>query len=142
LGAGAAPPQIRARMIELAGTLGWLSPADQRAEVIRMIGDLLAGRSVGAADVDLVCSLNKDHELDQERHLLSLSPSQADKVTHAAALACLGSAEGRARVLQALTSRDEAEVQIAVVYLRHRPITDVAELRVVASGITRMTRSG
>ena len=35
-------PQIRARMILLAGTLGWLSPADQRAELVRMIGDLLA----------------------------------------------------------------------------------------------------
>ena len=35
-------PQIRARMIPLAGTLGWLSPADQRAELVRMIGDLLA----------------------------------------------------------------------------------------------------
>jgi hypothetical protein len=135
-------PQIRARMIELAGTLGWLSPADQRAELVRMIGDLLAGRSIGVADVDLFCSLNKDHELDQERHRLSLSPSQADKVTHAAALACLGSAESRARVLQALTSRDEAEVQIAEVYLGHRPITNVAELRVIASGITRMTGSG
>ena len=107
-----------------------------------MIGDLLAGRSIGAADVDLFCSLNKDHELDQERHRLSLSPSQADKVTHAAALACLGSAESRARVVQALTSRDDTEVQIAEVYLGHRPITDVAELRAVASGITRMTGSG
>ena len=54
----------------------------------------------------------------------------------------MGSDEGRARVLQALTSRDDAEVQIAEVYLGHRPITDVDELRVVASGITRMTGSG
>ena len=86
--------------------------------------------------------MNEDHALDQERHRLSLSAAQADKVTHAAALACLGSAEGRARVLQALTSSDDAEVQIAEVYLGHRPITDVDELRVVASGIARMTGSG
>ena len=135
-------PQIRARMIQLAGTLGWLSPPDQRAELVRMIGDLLERRSIGAAEVDLICSLNRDHELDQERHRLSVSPSQAEKVTHAAALACLGSDEGRVRVLHALTSRDDAEVQIAEVYLGHRPITDVNELRVVASGITRMTGSG
>ena len=32
-------PQIRARMIQLAGTLGWLSPAEQRAELVRMVGD-------------------------------------------------------------------------------------------------------
>ena len=43
---------------------------------------------------------------------------------------------------QALTSRDDAEVQIAEVYLGRRPITDVNEIRVVASGITRMTGSG
>lgn len=135
-------PRIRARMIRLAGTLGWLSPADQRAELVRMIGDLLKRRSIGAAEIDLICSLNKDHELDQERHRLPVSPSQTASVTDAAVLACLGSTESRARVLQALTSRDDAEVQIAEVYLGHRPITDVAELRVVASGITRMTGSG
>lgn len=43
---------------------------------------------------------------------------------------------------QELTSRDDAEVQIAEVYPGHRPITDLNELRVVASGITRMIGSG
>ena len=135
-------PQIRARMIDLAHALGWLSSADRRAELVRMIGDLLARPSIGVAEVDLFCSLNGDHALDEERYRLSVSPSQADKVTHAAALACLGSAASRARVLQALTSRDDAEVQIAEVYLGHRPINDVNELRAIASGITRMTGSG
>ena len=86
--------------------------------------------------------MNERHELDRERHRLQPSPLQADKVNNAAALACLGSAAGRARVLRALTSHDDEEVQIAQVYLSHRPITDVDELRVVASGITRMTGSG
>jgi hypothetical protein len=136
-------PQIRARMIQLAGTLGWLSLPEQRAELVRMIGDLLARSSIGSAEIDLICSLNKDHELDQERYRLSsLSTSQFDKTTDAAALACLGSGEGRARVLQALTSRDDAEVQIAEVYLGYRPITDVNELRVIANSITHMTGSG
>jgi hypothetical protein len=134
-------PRIRARMIQLAGTLGWLSPPDQRAELVRMVGDLLERKSVGTAEVDLVCSLNKDGELDQERQRLSLSPAEADKVTHAAVLGCLGSADGRARVLRALTDGDDAEVRIAEVYLGHRPITDVGELRVVASAIARMTGS-
>jgi hypothetical protein len=135
-------PQVRARMIQLAGALGWLSPAEQRAELVRMIGDLLKRKSIGSAEVDLICSLNQEGELDQERYRLSLSPEETGPVTHAAALACLGSAEGRAVVLQSLTSPHDAEVQIAEVYLRHRPITDVNELRVVVSGITRMTGSG
>ena len=97
---------------------------------------------MGSSEVELICALNDGHELDQERHRLKPSPAQADKVDNAAALACLGSAHGRARVLLALTSPDDDEVQIAQVYLSHRPITDVDELRVVASGITRMTRSG
>jgi hypothetical protein len=135
-------PRIRARMIQLAGTLGWLSPAGQRAELVRMVGDLIARRSVGASEVELICSLNEGRELDQESARLRPSPVQANKAGNAAALACLGSGEGRARVLRALTSHDDEEVQIAQVYLGHRPITDVGELRVVASGITRMTVSG
>ena len=135
-------PQVRARMIHLAGTLGWLAPQDERAELARMIGDILGRRSVGAAEVDLICALNKDHELDQERYRLSLLPADADKAAHAAALGCLGSPEGRARAIQALTSSDDTEVQIAEVYLGHRPITDVDEIRLVASGIARMTESG
>ncbi len=63
-------------------------------------------------------------------------------MNNAAALACLGSGEARARVLRALTSQDDDEVQMAQVYLRHRPMTDVDELRIVASGITHMKVSG
>ena len=45
-------------------------------------------------------------------------------------------------MLQALTTLgNEAEAEIAEVYLAYRPITDVAELRVVANGITRMAGS-
>ena len=135
-------PRTRARMIRLAGSLGWLSPSDQRAELVRMVGDLIARSSIGTSEVELICALNERNELDQERHRLQPSPLQANNVNNAAALACLGSAEGRARVLQALTSRDDAEVQIAEVYLGRRPITDVDELRVVARGITRMAGSG
>jgi hypothetical protein len=133
-------PRIRARMIRLAGALGWLSPSVERAELMRMVGDLLRRDAVGAAEVDMICSLNKDHELDQER--LSLAPATAaGNVAQAAVLGCLGSAEGRARVLQALTDGDDAEVGLAEVFLAHRPIVDVGELRAVASAITHMTGS-
>jgi hypothetical protein len=134
-------PQVRARMIQLAGTLGWLSPPDRRAEIVRMIGDLLGRKSIGPAEIDLICSINRNRELDQERYRLSLSSSQTNEVAHAAALACLGSAESRARVLRALTTGDDAESLIAEIYLVHRPITDVNEFRAVAIGIPRMSGS-
>jgi hypothetical protein len=134
-------PAVRARMLAVAGSLGWLSPAEKRAELMRMIGEQLARNAVSAADVDLVCALNKDRDLDQERHRLQLSPTQASKVSSAAVLACLGSEEARAQMLLALTSRSDEEVQIAQVYLRHQPIADVNELRVLTSGIARMNGS-
>jgi hypothetical protein len=134
-------PQVRARMIQLAGELGWLSPPDQRAELVRMIGDLLGRRSIGPADIDLICSMNRNRELDQERYRLSLSLSQSNEVANAAALACLGCAESRARVLRALTTGDDAESLIAEIYLIHRPITDVNEFNAVATGILRMSGS-
>src|SRR5437660_1723425 len=134
-------PAVQARMLELAANLGWLSPAEKRAELTRMIGDQLARNALSPADVDLVCAVNKDHELDQELDSLRVAPAQAIKVSHAAVLACLGSTEARAQVLLALTSPNDEEVQIAQVYFQHRPITDVNELRVVTSGIARMNES-
>jgi hypothetical protein len=134
-------PAVRARMIGLAANLGWLSPAEKRAELMRMIGDQLARNAVSPAEVDLACALNKDHELDQELVRLQLPPAQADKVPHAAVLACLGRTEAHARVLRALTSPNDEEVQIAQVYLHHRPIDDATELRGVATGIARMNGS-
>ena len=77
----------------------------------------------------------------QDLHRLQPSPAQADKVANAAVLACLGSAAGHARVLRALTSPNDDDVQIAQIYLRHRPLADANELRVVATGITRMSGS-
>ena len=134
-------PAVRARMVELARSLGWLSAADQRAELMHMIGDRLAESAVSSAEVDLVCALNKDHQLDQELNRLQVPPAQADKVAHAAVLACLGSAEAHARVLRALSSSDDEEVQIAQIYLHHRPIADATELRDVAAAIARMKGS-
>ena len=45
------------------------------------------------------------------------------------------------RVLQALVGTNDEDVQIAQVYLRHRPIADVNELRLVATGVARMRNS-
>ena len=134
--------RTRARMIALAGELGWLTPAERRAELGRMVADMIARGTIGPPDIELFCSLNKDHELDGERDRIRTTAQQADKVNNAAALACLGGAEARARVLRALTSASDAEVELASVYLAHRPMTDVGELRGVATGIARMPGSG
>lgn len=134
-------PEIRSRMVHVARSLGWLSAEQEKTESARMIGDLLAGNAIGSAEVDLVCSLNKDRELDDELDRIKLSPGQKESISDAALLACLGSTEGRQRVLQALTARDDADVEIARVYLRHHPIADVNELRDVAGRIARMSES-
>jgi len=63
-------------------------------------------------------------------------------VTHAAVLACLGSAQAHERTLRALTSSRDEEVAIAQVYLRHRALVDVDEVRAVTSSIARMTTGG
>ncbi len=132
-------PAMRARMIELAGTLGWLSPAAQRAELMRMIGDEIARNAVSVAEVDLACALNRDYALTPESGVLALSTAAAGRARNAALLACLGSDTARARVLHALTSGNDEEAQMAQVYLQYRPIADAGELRGVTMGVVRMT---
>jgi len=129
----------RTRMLGVAGELGWLSAAQQRAEMVRALDERLARSTTTAADVDLVCTLNRDGALDALLTDLKVTPSRS--VAQSALLACLGSEPARARVLQALTSPSDDDVQMAQVYLRHRPIVDPAELRVLAAGITRMQGS-
>jgi hypothetical protein len=130
-------PAVRVRLISLAQAFGWLDEAQRRAELIQMVGDLLASRAAGFGEVDLICGLNRERQLDPEAHRLQAAATGGGRAADAA-LACLGSADSRARVLAALASRDEREVQIAQAYLRHHPITDSGELRRVAMDIARM----
>lgn len=132
-------PAIRIRMIALARTVGWLNTGEQQAELTLTIRDVLAGDNVGFGEVELICGLNKDRELDAALH--KVSPPRA-RPAHSAALACLGSAEARSAVLRSLSGPDEGAVQVAQAYLRHRPITDAAELRDTTLGITRMKGGG
>jgi len=129
-------PMERARLIEVAADLKWLSPEERRAELVQMIVDQLARSSVSAADVDLVCRLNRDRALN---HALNRLPAAGDDVGHAAVRACLGSEDDESQVVQALASGRDADVQIAQVYLRHHPIADVNEVREIASRIVRMS---
>ena len=132
-------PPLRARMIKLAHKLGWLSVEAEREELLRLAQDLLAGGRISSAEVDLVCSLNRDHTLDAELRRIRPAPGVDDAVPADAILACLGNVDARPRVLQALTGANSEAVQIAQVYLQHRPIADVGELRSVAARVAQMT---
>jgi hypothetical protein len=134
-------PVVRARMIKLASHLGWLSPDEERTELVRLINERLERDAVGPADVDLACELNGDGELENEFNRLRQLSAPSLTVGQAAILACLGSVSARAQVIRALTSLDAGEAQIAQAYLHRRTITDAAELRELTSRIAGMTDS-
>ena len=128
--------RVRARMIDVALRLHWLTPPQRRDELVALLGERLAARAIGVGDVDLACALNRDGELTGERSRL---PAATSRVGAAAILACLGSEPAHARVLQALSSANDDDVALAQMYLQHRPIADVAELRQLASGVVSMS---
>jgi hypothetical protein len=130
---------IRARMTAVARDLGWLSPAEYRIEIARMIQDLLARPTMTAAEVDLICALNDNRSLDPALGRLDPSLVAGNRVDRAAALACLGSPEHHDRMLLALTSTNPDEARMAEVYFHRRPITDPDELRIVTASIARMS---
>lgn len=132
-------PGVRARMLSLARALGWLTPDQHRAELVAMFAERVARNSVGSREVDLACSLNQDRQLSEAVGRLQISPDDAAKASNAAMLACLGSKEGHAQVLRALTSSNEQDVEIAQIYLRYRPLVDAGELRAATAGIARMS---
>jgi hypothetical protein len=134
-------PSVRLRLIDLARDVGWLSERERREEQAQMLRALLARDMVGVPEVDLACSLNKDHQLDG---LFSASGLTAwlNDVPRAAMQACLGSAESRAPTLLGLISSSEADVRAAQAYLRHRPMNDPTELRRVAAAVAAMEPGG
>ncbi|MEJ5989277.1 hypothetical protein WG902_04715 [Ramlibacter sp. PS3R-8] len=130
-------PDTRARMIGVAHAVGWLNAQQRRDELLQMMGEMLAQKSVAGTDVGLACTLNKDGALDGALDRLA-RPGQADSVGHSAVLACMGSTEARTQALKGLVSPDDADVRVAQFYLRHRPITDADELRAVTRAIAGM----
>ncbi len=128
-------PAVRARLLTLARDLGWLSAEARWGELAQMLGQLQDRSTLGITEVDLACVLNQEHDLD------NASKPGVPGIAHAAVRACLGSAEGHTRTLEGLVSQNTADVQIAQAYLRHRPLTDGAELRRVAEAIVRMSPS-
>ena len=129
-------PVTRARMIDVAHDLGWLSVGQRRQELVAMLGDVMARKEVAAPDVDLACTINKSGELNAA---LDAQSARADDAGHAAVLACLGNREARERVLARLASPADADVRIAQAYLRHRPLEEATELRGMTLAIARMS---
>lgn len=128
----------RVRMTDVAHSLGWLSSSQHRNESARILQDLVQ-RPMSVADVDQVCKLNRKGDFDGELVNMVFSPPHS--VGRAAALACLGSEEDRDRMLVALSSANERDIEMAEVYFHHRPIVDAGELRLVSSGIVKLGKS-
>ncbi|MES2936402.1 MAG: hypothetical protein V4864_01890 [Pseudomonadota bacterium] len=134
-------PRTRARMVDVAHALGWLSQDERRAELAAMFGGLLARKSSSGTDVDLACTLNKKRELDGLLDGIAVAAPQREDVGHSGILACMGSADAHARMLKGLVSPADADVRIAQTYLGHRPIADAQELRTVTRAIAAMNGS-
>jgi hypothetical protein len=133
-------PSVRARMIEVARRLGWLSPTEQRAELIATLQSMLASGMPGSADVALACALNGDGRLSDEYRQTKWS-GPATALPHTAVRACLGDPQAHSRVLRALTSASDDEVEIAQVYVHHRPLAEGDEVHAFAKDIARMSGS-
>ncbi|HZZ92915.1 MAG TPA: hypothetical protein VFE23_10145 [Usitatibacter sp.] len=129
-------PALRLRMVALARDVGWLDAQGERAEQRSLVRDVVSDPSMAYGEVELVCGLNAGHALDGA--LDGSPPLRTLSLAQAAGVACLGSPEARTRVLKALASPHEAEVQVAQAYLRHRPIEDANELRGLAIDVSRM----
>jgi hypothetical protein len=135
-------PAVRMRMVALARNIGWLTPAQEEVEFVRMLADRMARDLVGQDDVNLACARGREHPNEAAFQSLAAGALKTAKVANAAALACLGNAEAHARVVRAVTSPNAGDVAIAQAYLRQRPLKESGELRALASAIGSMTASG
>lgn len=131
-------PAVRARMIALAQTLGWLSAGDVRDELARMWGEQLASGAITPADVDLACRLNAHGDYDGIVPFVPYGVPQPQAPAQAAVLACLGNADARDEVVRALTSPDGRDAAFAQAYLRRRPLDDGGEVRALVADIARV----
>ena len=129
-------PAVRVRMARL-GANGWAgSRATRSARWSSRWSPIGWRAALGVADVELACSLDRERCLDGALRRAARD-SLAGKAAGAAVLACHGSRQGRARAARARERRRRCGV--AQVYLRHRPIADADEIRVVTAGIARMS---
>ena len=131
-------PAVRTRMMALARKIGWLSPAEEQGEFLRMIAERMNRGLIGREDVDLACDRGADGASAAALQPIATNALTFAKLAPAAAVACLGNAQARARVVHAVTSADADDAVMAQAYLRRHPLTDAAEVRVIAAAIARM----
>jgi hypothetical protein len=131
---------VRTRMMALARNIGWLTPAQEQAELVRTIVDQIARDRVGQDEVDLACTRARQEETGPALHALAPGALKSAKMAPAAAMACLGSTEAHARVVRALTGSNVDDIAIAKAYLRHKPLAE-GDLRAISAGIARMPGS-
>ncbi|MET0733597.1 MAG: hypothetical protein ABW054_11100 [Casimicrobiaceae bacterium] len=127
------------RMLRIARRIGWLTDDGERMELVGLVDARARRSAISAADIDTVCTSNARNELEHAAATLDAQPAYSDTVANAAALACLGRGERRARALRGLTADDERDALVAQVYLRHHPLHDADELRSVTMAIARMS---
>jgi hypothetical protein len=132
-------PAVQARMMALARELGWLSAAGEESELMQMLASRMRRDAMGPAEVALACSRTSPSGVSATARAVPAAAARSGSLAHAAVVACLGSMEARARVIDALASPRDDDVAIAEVYLRHRPLADAAELRDVAARIAKMS---
>jgi len=132
-------PAVRVRMTRLARRLGWLTAAEERHELVRLVEDRLAAANLGENDVDLACTLNQGGTFDGVLPTRGIPERSA---AAAAVRACMGDAAARERVLRALASGNVEDAAVAQAYLAHRPLADAQEARLVAAGVARMSGGG
>lgn len=132
-------PDVQVRMMALARNLGWLNVEQEQAEFLAMISTLMTRGTLGAHEVDLICTSPQAQGPFLAQGLRATGAVRSGNVAHSAALACLGDPDGHVKTIAALTSSSDADVAFAQVYLRHRPLTDVSQVRAISAGIGRMT---
>ena len=132
---------VRTRLLAVAHKLAWLSADELRSEWVRAMSDALARNAVGPAEIDVACKLNADGSVDAFVDGLEAPANAVETVAASAVRACFGAPDGHATMIRALTRGNDEDVQIAEVYLRHRPIADVRELRDVTAQIATMPDS-
>lgn len=131
--------RVHSRLMALAQRLGWLSAEQERDEFARMLAQRMRSGRLGKHEVDHVCASRAAPDLPLARQLVDGGLPQPGQLAHTAVLACLGDVAAHERTLRALVSPErEGDAEIAQVYLRHRPVGDVAQLRHLAASVAKL----
>ena len=68
---------VQARMMTLARKLGWLTPAQEQAEFLRMVSERMARGTLGKTEVDLVCTTHQEREPGLARQVMATGAVRA-----------------------------------------------------------------